>query len=162
MQDIIMPQPGSIIWTILVFVTLFFVLKKYAWGPIVNALQAREDGIKKDIEDAKSAHQSAEELLEKYKKQLDDARKEAQQLISKANARADALHEARKKEVETEAQAILEKAKSEIELERQKAAQELRNDVVEIAIVAAGKVIGQALQAEDHRDLIQREIDGLN
>lgn len=162
MQDIIMPQPGSIIWTLAVFIVLLFVLKKWAWGPIIRALQAREDGIRKDIADARKSRQDAEELLEKYRKQLDEARKEAQKLISDAAAKAETLHEEKKKQVETEAHAILEKAKADIELERQKAAQELRQEVVEIAITAAGKVIGQALKADDHRDLIQREIDGLN
>ncbi len=162
MQDIIMPQPGSIIWTVAVFVVLLFVLRKWAWGPIVKALQAREDSIKKDIEDARKSRQEAEELLEKYQKQLDDARKESQKLIGEATARAEALHQEKKKEVEAEAHSIIEKAKSEIELERQKAAQELRKEVVEIAITAASKVIGQALKAEDHRALIQREIDDLN
>lgn len=162
MQDIIIPQPGSIIWTVAVFLVLLFVLRKWAWGPIIQALQAREDSIKKDIEDAKESRESAQELLDKYQKQLDDARKEAQKMMSEATARAESLHEEKKKEVEAEAQAIIEKARSEIELERQKAAQELRQEVVEIAITAAGKVIGQALKAEDHRDLIQREIDGIN
>ncbi len=162
MQNIIIPEPGSIIWTLAVFVVLLFVLKKWAWGPIVQALQAREDGIKKDIEDARKARQEAEELLEKYKQQLEQARKDAQKLIAEANQRAEELHQQRKKEVEEEAQAMIAKAKDEIELERQKAAQELRREVVEIAITAASKVIGQALKAEDHRDLIQREIEGLN
>lgn len=162
MQDIIMPQPGSIIWTVAVFVVLLFVLRKWAWGPIVKALQDRENGIKKDIEDAKTSRREAEDLLDKYRKQLDEARKEAQKLIGEATARAEALHEEKKKEVQAEAQAMIEKARAEIEMERDKAAQELRQEVVEIAITAAGKVIGQALKAEDHRDLIQREIDGLN
>lgn len=162
MQNIIMPEPGSIIWTLAVFVVLLFVLKKWAWGPIVQALQAREDGIKQDIEEANKARRESEELLEKYKQQLADARKEAQKLIAEADQRAEKLHEERKQEVEAEARAMIEKARNEIELERQKAAQELRQEVVEIAITAAGKVIGQALNAEDHSELIQREIDGLN
>ena len=162
MQDIIMPQPGSIIWTVTVFIVLLLVLRKWAWGPIVKALQAREDSIRNVIEEAKKSRLEAEDLLDKYQKQLDDARKEALKLINQATTKADALHEERKKEVEAEAQSIIEKAKTDIELERQKAAQELRQEVVEIAITAAGKVIGQALKAEDHRDLIQREIDGLN
>lgn len=157
-----MPQPGSIIWTVAVFLVLLFVLRKWAWGPILRALQAREDGIRKDIEDARDSRREAEDLFDKYKKQLDDARKESQKIIGDATARAEALHEKRKKEIDAEAQAMIDRARSEIELERQKAAQELRQEVVEIAITAAGKVIGQALKAEDHRDLIQREIDGLN
>ncbi|MBU0519942.1 F0F1 ATP synthase subunit B [bacterium] len=162
MQDIIMPEPGSIIWTLCVFTVLLIVLRKWAWGPIVQGLQAREDGIRKDIEEAQQARIESEELLEKYKIQLDEARKEAQKLISDANARGDALHEERKKETEIVVQGMLVKAKNEIDLERQKVAQELRQAVVEIAITAAGKVIGQALRAEDHSDLIEREIDGLN
>ena len=162
MQDIIMPEPGSIIWTVCVFVVLLLVLRKWAWGPIVNALQAREDSIKKDIEDAKSARTDAEELLDKYKQQMDEASKEVQKKISDANERADALYEQRKQEIDVELQNLRDKSKNDIELERQKAVQELRQEVVEIAITAAGKVIGQALKAEDHRDLIEREIDNLN
>ena len=162
MQDIIVPQPGSIIWTVVVFFVLLFVLRKWAWKPIIDGLQAREDGIKKNIEDAAKSREEAEELLEKYRAQLDDARKEAQKLIGEASTRAELLHVEKKKEVENEARAIIEKAKSEIELERQKVAQELRREVVEIAIAAASKVIGQSLKPEDHRDLIQSEIEKLN
>lgn len=162
MQDIIVPQPGSIIWTAAVFVVLLFVLRKWAWKPIVDALQAREDGIRGDIEEARKSRQEAQELLEQYRQQLDSARKEAQKLIGEASSRAEQLHEEKKKEVEIEARAMIEKAKSDIELERQKAAQELRREVVEIAITAASKIVGQALKPEDHRDLIEREIEGLN
>jgi F-type H+-transporting ATPase subunit b len=162
MQNIIMPEPGSIIWTVCVFVVLLLVLRKWAWGPIVKGLQAREDGIKDDIEGAKSARTEAQELLDKYKQQMDEASKEVQRKISEANERANALYEQRKGEVETDLDAMKNKAKSEIEQERQKAVQELRQEVVEIAIIAAGKVIGQALKAEDHRDLIEREIENLN
>lgn len=162
MQDIIVPQPGTIIWTAAVFVVLLFVLRKWAWKPIVDALQAREDGIRGDIEGAHKSRQEAQELLEQYRQQLDSARKEAQKLIGEASSRAEQLHEEKRKEVEIEARAMIEKAKSDIELERQKAAQELRREVVEIAITAASKVVGQALRPEDHRDLIEREIEGLN
>ncbi len=162
MQDIIMPEPGSIIWTICVFTVLVIVLKKWAWGPIVQGLQAREDSIKKDIDDAKTANSEAGELLDKYKKQMAEASKEVQQKISEANERADKLYEQRKTELESELHSMRDKAKSEIELERQKAVQDLRQEVIEIAITAAGKVIGQALKVEDHHDLIEREIDKLN
>ena len=162
MQDIIMPEPGSIIWTVCVFVVLLLVLRKWAWGPIVNALQAREDSIKKDIEDAKTARQDAEQLLDQYKQQMDEAGKEVQKKISDANQRADALYEQRKQEIDAELQTMRDKAKSELELERQKAVQELRQEVMEIAITAAGKVIGQALKSEDHKKLIEREIENLN
>ena len=162
MQDIIIPQPGSIIWTACVFIVLLFVLRKWAWGPIIKGLQTRENGIRKDIEDARQSNLDAQELLEKYQKQLDDARKESQKLVNDANARAEQLYEEKKQEAGVNAQAMIEKAKSEIELERQKAAEELRQQVVEIAITAASKVIGHALNPEDHRSLIDDEIDRLN
>jgi F-type H+-transporting ATPase subunit b len=162
MQDIIMPQPGSIIWTAAVFLVLLLVLRKWAWKPILDGLQAREDGIKKNIEDAKKAKEDSEKLLEQYKTQLDSARKEAQKLIGDATSRAEALHDEKKKQIETEAQAILDKARSQIEQERQKVIQELRRDVVEIALSAAGKVIDKTLKPEDHRELIDREIEKLN
>ncbi|MCX6640823.1 MAG: F0F1 ATP synthase subunit B [bacterium] len=162
MSHIIIPQPGSIIWTFATFAIVLFVLWKFAWGPILKGLQAREDGIRKDIDDAKKSRLDAQELLEKYQKQLDESRKEAQRLISEANARSEALFAEKIKEVATETDALREKAKAEIELARQKAVQELRQEVVEIAISAAAKVIGKTLKTEDHASLIQQEIDGLN
>jgi len=162
MQDIIIPQPGSIIWTACVFFVLLFVLGKFAWGPIIKSLQAREDSIRKDIDDANKARLEAQELLQEYRKQLDDARKEAQKLVNEASERAEKLYEEKRQEADHNAQAMIEKAKSEIELERQKAAEELKQQVVEIAITAASKVVGHALQPDDHRDLIDREIDRLN
>ena len=157
-----MPQPGSIIWTAAVFLVLLFVLRKWAWRPILDGLQAREDGIKKNIEDAKKAKEDSEKLLEQYKVQLDSARKEAQKLIGDATSRADVLLEEKKKQMDAEAQAILDKARVQIDQERQKVIQELRQEVVEIALSAAGKVIQKTLQPEDHRELINREIEKLN
>ena len=157
-----MPQPGSIIWTAAVFLVLLFVLRKWAWKPILSGLQAREDGIKKNIEDAKKAKEDSEKLLEQYKVQLDSARKEAQKLIGDATSRADVLFEEKKKQMDAEAQAILDKARLQIDQERLKVVQELRQEVVEIALSAAGKVIQKTLQPEDHRELINREIEKLN
>jgi len=162
MQDIIMPAPGSIIWTVIVFGVLLLVLRKWAWKPILEALQNREDGIRRNINEAEKSRQDAQELLGQYRTQLDQARKEAQKLINEASSRAEVIHQERKKEIESEAQTIIEKARREIDQERQKVVQDLRREVVEIAIAAAGKVIGQALRAEDHRDLIDREIEKLN
>jgi F-type H+-transporting ATPase subunit b len=162
MQNIIMPAPGSIIWTIAVFVVLLLVLRKFAWKPILEALQNREDGIRNNISEAEKSRLDAQDLLQQYKTQLDQARKEAQKMISDASTKAEAIHQERKKELETESRAIIEKARLEIEQERHKVVQELRGEVVEIALTAAGKVIGQALQAEDHRALIDREIEKLN
>jgi F-type H+-transporting ATPase subunit b len=162
MQNIIMPAPGSIIWTILVFVVLLLVLRKFTWKPILEALQRREDGIRNNIAEAEKSRQEAKELLQQYQTQLDQARKEAQKMIGEASTKAEAIHQERKKELETESRAIIEKARLEIEQERQKVVQDLRGEVVEIALTAAGKVIGQALRAEDHRALIDREIEKLN
>ena len=157
-----MPQPGSIIWTAAVFLVLLFVLRKWAWKPILDGLQAREEGIKKNIEDAKKAKEESEKLLEQYKVQLDSARKEAQKLIGDATSRADVLLDEKKKQMETEAQAILDKARVQIDQERQKVVQGLRQEVVEIALSAAGKIIHKTLQPEDHRELINREIEKLS
>ncbi len=162
LQDIIKPQPGSIIWTAAVFLVLLLVLRKWAWKPILEALQAREDGIRQNLEEAQKSREEGQKLLQQYRTQLDAARKEAQKVITEASARAEILHEERKREIEAEARAMIEKAKVEVEQARLKVVQELRQDVVEIALEAAGKIIGQALKAEDHQELIDREIEKLN
>ncbi|RJP82698.1 MAG: ATP synthase F0 subunit B [Candidatus Zixiibacteriota bacterium] len=162
MQDIIIPQAGSIIWTVAVFVVLLFVLRRWAWKPILDALNAREEGIRNNILAAQNSRQEADRLLQEYRAQLDQARKEAQKLIGDASARAEILHQQRKQEIEDEAHAMIEKARADIDRERQKVVQELRQQVVDIALDAAAKVIDRSLQAEDHSDLINREIEKLN
>lgn len=151
-------HPGLMIWTIISFVILLFILKKFAWTPILAALEEREKNIKEGIEAAKKAREDTDRSVEEYRKKMAEAHAEAQSVIAKARQDAELIGTQLKTKYKTEAESLLDKARKQIDLERQAAINEIRNEVANLAISAAEKVIGKVLDSEDHRRLV---IEGL-
>ena len=147
-------HPGLMIWTIITFIILLIILKKAAWNPILTALDAREKGIKDNIEAAKNAREEAESSIEEYRRKLAEAAAEAQKVLAKARQDAERIGEELKAKYKADAEAELEKARKQIDLERQAAVNEIRNEMAGLVIAAAEKVIGKALDSEDHRRLV--------
>ncbi len=151
-------HPGLMIWTIISFIILLFILKKFAWTPILAALDEREKYIKDGIEAAKKAREDADRSVEEYREKMAEAHAEAQSVISKARQDAEVIGNQLKARYKTEAESLLDKARKQIDLESQAAINEIRNEAANLAISAAEKVIGKALDSEDHRRLV---IEGL-
>ncbi|MDP8239856.1 MAG: F0F1 ATP synthase subunit B [Candidatus Hatepunaea meridiana] len=151
-------HPGLMIWTIISFVILLYILNKAAWKPILKALDEREKGIKDDINTAKTAREKAESSLEEYRKQLAEAQSEAQKIVAKSREDAERIGEELKAKYQADAEALLEKARKQIDLESQAAINEIRNEVAGLAIVTAEKIIGKALDSEDHRRLVSESL----
>jgi len=147
-------HPGLMIWTIVSFVILLFILKKFAWTPIIAALEKREKGIKDDIETARNAREVAEQSLEEYRRKLAEAASETQTIIARARTDAERIGEELKTRYKAEAENLVEKARKQIDLERQTAITEIRSEVASMAIDVAEKVIGKVLDSEDHHRLI--------
>lgn len=151
-------HPGLMIWTIISFLILLFILKKLAWTPILAALDEREKYIKDGIEAARKALEDAEKSVEEYRRMIAEAQAEAQAVIAKSRQDAEIIGNQLKAKFKAEAESLLDKARKQIDLESQAAINEIRNEVANLAISAAEKVIGKALDSEDHRRLI---IEGL-
>lgn len=147
-------EPGLAIWTIITFVIFLFILKRFAWNPILKALDAREQGIKNDIQAAKNAREEAEKSLEEYRRKLSEAQVEAQAVVAKARRDAERVREELLAKSKREAEAQVERARKQIELERMEAVNQIRSEIAGLVIASAEKVIGKALSAEDHRRLI--------
>jgi F-type H+-transporting ATPase subunit b len=148
-------QLNLMFWTLLIFVILYFILSRFAFGPITAAVEAREKALEEAIEGAKRDRDAAAKLLEKHQAQIDAARGEAQKLIADGRAlaekmRADLLDHTRK-----EQQDMLERARLEIESEKEKALAQLRREAVNLAIVGASKVIEQNLESQKNRQLVE-------
>ncbi len=152
-------HPGLMIWTIVSFVILLFILKKFAWTPIIAALEKREKGIKDDIETARNAREAAEQSLEEYRRKLAEAQSEAQTIIAGARTDAERIGEELKTRYKAEAENLVEKARKQIDLERQTAITEIRSEVASMAIDVAEKVIGRVLDSEDHHRLIIESLE---
>jgi len=150
MMDI---HPGLMIWTIISFLVLLVVLKKFAWTPILKALDEREKGIKDNIEAAKTAREEAERSLAEYQRKLAEAQAEAQGVISKARLDAERIRDELIEKSKVESQGLVERARRQIELESDAAIKAIRAEVAELAVIAAERIITRSLTPEDHQRL---------
>jgi F-type H+-transporting ATPase subunit b len=146
---------GLSAWTLLVFAILVFVLGKYAWGPILKAVEAREKGIQSALDEAARRNQEAARLLEEHKAQIADARRQANELVAEGKAAGERLRAEIEEKARTEGQAIVERARAEIERERDAALQTLRKESVELALAAASRLIDANLDQAKDRQLVE-------
>lgn len=147
-------DPGLIIWTLITFFLLLLLLGKFAWGPIVKTLQEREEKIKNSLEEAEKARRDAESLMAKNNEVLAQAERDAQDIARKAKEAADRLKGEIAEQAKLEASKLIENAKKEIENEKNSALLSLRQQVTEMAVGAAGKIIAANLDAGKHKQLV--------
>jgi F-type H+-transporting ATPase subunit b len=142
-------------YTLLIFGIVYFVLRKYAWPPLLAQVEAREKALEDAIEGAKRDREAAAKLLAEQQKQLDAARGEAQKYMSEARAasekvRAEMLEQTRKEQGD-----LLERARRDIEQEREKAIAQLRREAVELAILGASRAIEENLDSDRNRKIVE-------
>lgn len=145
-------------WTVVVFVVLLWVLKRFAWGPILGALDAREAAIRNDIEDAERARLEAERLLAEHQKKLDAVQDEVRAILDEA--RRDAQHTGQQiqREAQEEARAIRDRSRREIEQARDQALKDIWDQAAGLVREASGKVIGRTLTESDHERIIEEAL----
>ena len=146
-------HPGLMIWTIISFVILLVILKKFAWTPILVAIDEREKGIKDNIEAARKAREVAEQFHAVYRQKLAEAQAEAQGVVSKARADAERVRDELIEKSKADAQSQIERARKQIELESEAAIKAIRTEISSLAVIAAEKIINRSLTPEDHKRL---------
>ena len=149
------------LWTVVIFLGLLAVLWKFAWGPLLGAVDAREKNIQRMLDESAARHAEAARLLEQHKAQLADARRQAQEIVGEGKAAGERLRREIEEKARSEAQAILERAKKEIEREKDAAISELRRESVELAMAAAAKLMHQKLDPERDRQLVTEYLQEL-
>jgi F-type H+-transporting ATPase subunit b len=153
---------GTSVWATLVFLVLLGILYKFAWGPILSAVEAREVGIQGALDEAAEKHAEAGRLLEEYRAQMADTRREAHQIIAEAKEAGQRVRKEIEEKARIEGREMLERAKTTIERERDAALEALRRESVEIAIAAASKLIRERLDSDADRGLVIDYVDGLS
>jgi F-type H+-transporting ATPase subunit b len=153
---------GLIIWTIIIFLSVLTVLWRFAFGPILAAVNAREEGINNALQEARSRQAEAERLLEEHKAQLADARRQAQELMTEGREAAGRLQKDIEGKAREEGEAILARAKAEIGRERDAAVESLRKEAVDLALAAASKLLKEKLDGDQDRKLVMDFVDGLS
>ncbi len=151
--SIIDVNPGVIFWTVVTFIVLMIVLKKFAWKPILTALDQRETSIRESLEKAERAKEEAEKILLENKERLAKAEEESKKLVNKSREYAEGLKEQMLKESKVQAQKIVNDATLEIERQRESAFEELKSQVAEIAVQAAEKILKENLNRETQKKI---------
>ena len=151
---------GLFFWQILIFVLLVWLLNKFAWKPILNAVNEREEGIRKALEEADKARQEMAELNASNEKILKEARAEREKMLKDAREIKEALISEAKDEAKMQADKIITQAKTTIENEKQAAIVELKKQVAELSVGIAEKVIKEELSNKDKQiKLIDKMLD---
>ena len=144
------------LWTAVVFVVLLFILWKYAWGPIVHALQQREQAIADQIAQAQRQHQQAQSLLAEYQQKLAQSQQEIQQMLEEARRQAEQTSRDILQQAHQQAEADRQKMLQDIQRAKQQALREIAAETANLAVLLAGKILQAELRPDRHRQLIQQ------
>ena len=153
---------GLSIWTIVIFLAVLAVLWRFAFGPILAAVNAREESINQALEEARTRQAAAERLLQEHKEQLADARRQAQEIVAEGREAAGRLQKELEGKAREESEAILTRARAEIEREKDAAVDAVRREAVDLALAAASKLLHEKLDGEQDRKLVMDYVDGLS
>lgn len=148
------PNPGLIIWTLITFILLLLILKKFAWKPLLDALNKREQSVKDSLERAEQAKNDAEKILEENRKQLEHAEKEGRRILNESRSLAEKLKDDLIEKANLQSRKMIELAKQEIDRDKEAAMVQLRGEIANLAIQAAGKILGESLDDQKHRNLV--------
>ena len=159
---LVQPDIGLMVWTLLVFGISGYLLKKYAFPQIAEALDRRQRIIEDSLETAAKTRADAETLLEEYRERLAAAREQAEAILARARkaaetSEAETLAEARKRREE-----LLAQTKRDIEAETRRAIQDIRNEVADLTILATEKVTRKTLTEDDQRRLVEETLAELD
>lgn len=146
---------GLAFWTTLTFLLLLFLLKKFAWKPILTALQQRELAIKESLEQAEKAKEEAKKILQQNEANLVKAEEEAKKIIEQSRQYAENLKQQILNESKLQAKKLIDDATSEIERKKNASLDELKNQIAQIAVDAASKIIKENLDSEKNKNLVQ-------
>ena len=159
--NLLEPHAGLITWTIIVFVSTLLVLRKFAFGPILGAVRAREQALADAMAAAERDRNESAKLLAEQRAAIESARNEAQKYIAEGRATAESMRSEMLEQTRQQQAELLERARKEIENEKTKAVDELRRTAVDLALAGAGKLIGQRLDGDADRKLVEQYLNSL-
>ena len=147
-------DPGLFFWTIFTFLILLGLLARFAWRPLLAALESRQATIRQSLDDAEAARKQLAEAQQNAEATVRQARIEADTILSDTRSAAATLREQMRQEAQSEAQALVANAERQIQLERDRALAEVRREAVDVSLAIATKLIQRNITREDNEALI--------
>jgi F-type H+-transporting ATPase subunit b len=162
LADLIDVVPGLMVWTVIAFAITFFVLRRFAFSPIQRLIDQRRDRIREALDEADKARAEARELRELTAQERQQAKADRESLLEESRRQAQALFQQAREKADDDLRERLAKNQEELEAENRRVQEQIRRDVVELTLLAAEKVTGKTLDADDQRRLIDETIDELD
>ncbi len=159
--QILNPMTSTIFWSIIVFVILVIVLWKFVLKPVNNMISRRQEEIREKIDDADRKSLEANKYLEEQKKSIDESRIEAKKIIDEGKEAARKIKEEIEHQASEKSKQMLEDALTEIRNEKDRSINEVKDEMVDIALAASQKLISKSLSGEDHKKLIEESLKDL-
>lgn len=158
MNPLVQPDPGLFIWTIVTFLVLLTFLAKFAWKPLLEALETRQNAIRKSLDDAQQAKVELDRLNVESGHIIQRARVDAEAIISQSRVDGDRLREEIRAKARTEADHIVKNAERQIQLETSRALEQIRREAVDLSVMIASKIIQRNISKDDNERLIDEAL----
>jgi len=153
-NPLVQPDPGLYIWTILTFLVLVALLAKFAWRPLLRALEERQASIRASLEEARQAREDLKRVQADAERLLAEARVEAGQIIARTREDAGRFREELKQKAQADAATLVKNAERQIQLETTRAVEQLRREAVDLSVTIASKILQRSVSQADNERLI--------
>jgi F-type H+-transporting ATPase subunit b len=151
--------PGLMVWTVVTFLIVLWVLRRFAFSRIQGLIDQRRDRIREALDEADKARSEARELREQVAREREQAKADREQILDESRRQAQRQLEQAREQADADLKARLEKNREELDAENARLREQIRRDVVELTLLASEKVTGKVLDADDQRRLIDETID---
>jgi F-type H+-transporting ATPase subunit b len=158
MSSFVSLEPGMMIWLWVTFGVLFILLSRFAWKPILAAIEGREEHVRNTLDSADKANEEAQALLAKHQQMMAEAEARAQQIMRDSKEAAERLRNDLQSKAQEQAQALLERARGEIETQKAAALKELQSTVADLSLRISEKLLAEQLDANKQKKVIDRII----
>lgn len=153
-NPLVQPDPGLYIWTIATFLILLALLARFAWRPLLDALEQRQGVIQKALDDARQARQEMEQVKTEAARILSETRAEAADMISRTRTDAARFADEMKQKARADADALVQRAQREIDMQTSRAMETIRAEAVDLSVAIASKILRRNISKEDNERLI--------
>jgi F-type H+-transporting ATPase subunit b len=155
MDKLLQPDTGLMVWTVVTFLALVFILAKFAWKPILDGINQREQKIRGDIERAEKSQSEAEQLRRDYETQLAQAQKTVQDLVAQARQDAEKARGELVAAAKSESEKILEKGRKDLANETDRLRSQLRSEVADLSLSVAEKILGRSVDKKIQDEILK-------
>jgi F-type H+-transporting ATPase subunit b len=159
---LITPDVGLMVWTLVLFALSMWVLRRWAFPRIAEALDKRQRAIEESIDAAERTRQQADRLLEEYRERLREARGQAEQIIDRARSAAEAHERNATADAKKERERLMEQTRRDIESETRRAIDQIRREVADLTVMATERVTRKTLTEDDQRRLVEETLGELD